>query len=116
MGKSSKLPRQRVRIHPLSDRLVISPIEQDDRTEGGLYVPEQAKEKPQQGKVVAAGLGRYRNDSDLRFPMEVGVGDVVLYGKFSGTELAIDNEKYVIVRESDVLGIMDDDEALGSAL
>ena len=93
-----------VKVTPLSDRVVIKSLEDAEQMRGGLYIPDTAKEKPQQGEVVAVGPGRY--EKDQRVPMEVKVGNKVLYGKYSGTEVTIDGEQYLILRESDVLAIV----------
>lgn len=87
-------------IKPLADRVLIEPKEAETRTASGLYIPDTAKEKPQQGTVVAAGPGKKDE------PMEVKVGDTVLYGKYSGTEVTVDDKKYLIVRQSDILAIL----------
>jgi len=83
--------------------VVVRPMEDTESMRGGLYIPGTAKEKPQVGEIVAAGPGRY--EKDKRVPMEVKVGDKVLYGKYSGTEVTLDGEQYLILRESDVLAI-----------
>ncbi len=93
-------------LKPLADRLVVEPIEQEEVTAGGIILPETAKEKPQQGKVIAAGPGR-TDDKGERVPMEVKVGDRVLYAKYSGTEVKLDGKKLLILRESDVLAILE---------
>jgi len=93
-------------LKPLADRLVVEPIEQDEVTAGGIILPETAKEKPQQGKVIAAGPGRTDEDGE-RIPMEVSVGDKVLYAKYSGTEIKLDGKKVLILRESDILAIVE---------
>jgi chaperonin GroES len=90
---------------PLGGRVLVSPIEQEEVTAGGIVLPETAKEKPQQGKVLAAGPGD-RNDKGERVEMDVKVGDVVLFAKYSGTEVKIDGKKLLIMRESDLLGIV----------
>ena len=87
-------------IKPLADRVVIEPKEAETKTASGLYIPDTAKEKPQQGVVAAAGPGKKDE------PMEVKVGDVVLYGKYAGTEVSVDDKKYLIVRQSDILAIL----------
>jgi chaperonin GroES len=94
-----------MKIKPLSDRVVIEPLEAEEKTSGGIYLPDTAKEKPQMGKIVAAGPGRV-NDSGQLIKPEVKVGDKVLYGKYSGTDVTIDGKDYLIVRESDVLAIL----------
>ena len=92
------------KVAPLADRVVIKPLEEAEQMRGGLYIPDTAKEKPQQGAVVAVGPGRY--EKDKRIPMDVKVGDKVLYGKYSGTEVTIDGVQLLILRESDVLAVM----------
>jgi len=87
-------------IRPLADRVLIEPKEAETKTAGGLYIPDTAKEKPQQGKVIAAGPGKKDE------PMEVKVGDEVLYGKYAGTEVTVDDKKYLIVKQSDILAIL----------
>ena len=93
-------------LKPLADRLVVEPIEQEEVTAGGIILPETAKEKPQQGKVVAAGPGR-TDDEGERIAMEVKVGDRVLYAKYSGTEIKLDGKKVLILRESDILAVIE---------
>ncbi len=93
-----------VKVGPLADRVVVRSLEETEQTRGGLYIPDTAKEKPQQGEVLAVGPGRF--DEGKRVPMEVKVGDKVLYGKYSGTEVTIDGEILLILRESDVLAIL----------
>ena len=91
-------------IKPLGDRVVVLPEAAEEKTSSGLYIPDTAKEKPQRGTVVAVGPGRVENGTKIE--MGVSEGDTVLYGKYSGTEITIDNEDYLIVRESDILGIV----------
>jgi len=93
-----------VNVGPLADRVVVRSLEGNEQTRGGLFIPDTAKEKPQQGEIVAAGPGRF--DDGKRVPMEVKVGDKVLYGKYSGTEVTIDGEALLILRESDVLAVL----------
>ena len=92
--------KQYTMIRPLADRVVIEPKAAETQTASGLYIPETAKEKPQQGTVVAAGPGKKDE------PMEVQVGDVVIYGKYSGTEVAVDGKDYLIMKQSDILAIL----------
>ncbi len=92
-------------LKPLADRLVVEPIERDEVTASGIYVPETAKEKPQEGKVVAAGPGR-RDESGKRVEMDVQEGDRVLYAKYAGTEVKLNDKKYLILKESDILAIL----------
>ena len=92
-------------LKPLADRLVVEPTEQEEVTAGGIILPETAKEKPQQGKILAAGPGRV-DDKGKRVDMEVKVGDKVLYAKYSGTEIKMDGKKVLILRESDILAVI----------
>ena len=92
-------------LKPLADRVVAKALEEDDKTPGGIILPDTAKEKPQKGKIVAAGPGKL-DDNGKRVAMEVKKGDVVLYGKYSGTEIKVDGEEYLILRESDILAII----------
>ena len=87
-------------IKPLADRVLIEPQEAQTKTAGGIYIPDTAKEKPQQGKVIAAGPGKKDE------PMEVKAGDVVLYGKYAGTEVTVEDRKYLIVKQQDILAIL----------
>ncbi|MEJ7810947.1 MAG: co-chaperone GroES [Gemmatimonadaceae bacterium] len=93
-----------VKVNPLADRVVIRPLEESEQMRGGLYIPDTAKEKPQQGEIMAAGPGRF--EKDKRVPMDVKVGDKVLYGKYSGTEVTLEGEQYLILRESDILAVV----------
>ena len=92
-------------LKPLGDRLVVEPMAQEEMTASGLVLPETAKEKPQEGKVVAVGPGRRDEDGD-RIAMDVSMGDTVMYAKYAGTEVKIDGTKYLIVKESDILAIV----------
>lgn len=96
----------KLKLKPLADRLVVEPIEREEMTASGIYVPETAKEKPQEGKVIAVGPGR-KDDEGERIPMEVAKGDRVLYAKYSGTEVKIEDKKYLILKESDVLAVVE---------
>ncbi len=91
-------------VSPLADRVVVRATEETEQMRGGLFIPDTAKEKPMQGEVLAVGPGRY--EKDKRVPMELKVGDKVLYGKYSGTEVTIDNEQLLILREADVLAVV----------
>lgn len=93
-----------MQIQPLGDRVLIKPLEALEKTKGGIVLPDTAKEKPQEGKVVAVGKGRL-SDSGKVSPLEVKAGDKVLYGKYSGTEISFDGEDYLIVKEEDILAI-----------
>jgi len=91
-----------VKLQPLADRLVVKPIEAEEKTKTGIYLPDTAKEKPQEGKVIAVGPGRLSEDGK-RIAMEVKVGDIVVYSKYGGTEIKVDDEELIILRESDIL-------------
>jgi chaperonin GroES len=91
-------------MQPLGDRVVIRSLEETEQMRGGLYIPDTAKEKPQQGEIVAVGPGRYEKGE--RVPMELKVGQKVLYGKYSGTEVRFDDEEYLIIKEADVLAVI----------
>ncbi|GAB4468879.1 MAG: co-chaperone GroES [Anaerolineae bacterium] len=95
-----------VNLKPLGDRVVIEPLEREERTESGLFIPETAKEKPQQGTVIAVGAGR-KDEDGKRVPMDVEVGQTVLFAKYSGTEVKIDGKKLLIMKESDILAIIE---------
>jgi chaperonin GroES len=92
-------------LRPLGDRLVVEPVEQAEQTASGIFLPETAKEKPQEGKVIAAGPGA-RKESGERIPMDVQVGDIVLYAKYSGTNIKLEGKEYLILKETDVLAIV----------
>jgi chaperonin GroES len=94
-----------MKINPLADRIVVKPAEAEEKTRGGLYLPDTAKEKPVWGEVIAAGPGK-TSDDGKKIQMEVKVGDKVLYGKYSGTEITIDGQEVLIMRESDIFAIM----------
>ena len=95
-------------IKPLGDRLLVEPIEKEEMTASGIYVPETAKEKPQEGKVLAVGPGRWDEDGKKRLPLDVKVDDRIIYAKYAGTEIKIDDKKYLILKESDVLAIVEE--------
>ena len=95
-----------MKLKPLGDRLVVEPKEREQTTPSGLVLPETAKEKPQEGEVIAVGPGR-RDDDGERIAMDVKVGDIVLYAKYGGTEIKIDSKKLLILKESDVLAIVE---------
>jgi len=93
-------------LKPLGDRLIVEPIEQDEMTASGIILPETAKEKPMQGKVLAIGPGARKEDGS-RIAMDVSKGNTVLYAKYAGTEVKIDNKKYLILKETDILAIVE---------
>src|ERR1041385_7929046 len=92
------------KVTPLSDRVVVRAMEETEQMRGGLFIPDTAKEKPQQGEIIAVGPGKYEDGKLV--PMTVKIGDKVLYGKYSGTEVTLDNEQFLILRESDVLAVI----------
>lgn len=95
-----------LKLRPLGDRVLVEPIEREEMTASGIYVPETAKERPQEGVVVAAGPGRKDDDGKL-IAMDVKVGDRVLYAKYGGTEVKLEDKKYLILKETDILAILD---------
>lgn len=94
------------KIRPLHDRLIVERLEGEEKTASGLFIPDSAKEKPQQGKVIAVGKGKVREDGTVQ-PTDVKAGDKILFGKYSGTEIKIDGEDFLIMREDDVLAVLD---------
>jgi chaperonin GroES len=96
----------KLKLKPLGGRVIVEPVEQEEMTAGGIILPETAKEKPQEGKILAAGPGD-RDDDGKRIPMEVKVGDKVLYAKYSGTEVKVEGKKLLILRESDILAVVE---------
>jgi chaperonin GroES len=95
-----------MKIRPLQDRIIVKRIEEEETSKGGILIPDTAKEKPQEGKVVAVGTGKIREDGKLQKP-DVKKGDRVLFGKFSGTEVTLEDEEHLMIREDDVLGIVE---------
>lgn len=93
-----------VNVTPLNDRILVKRVDEEEKTAGGLIIPDSAKEKPQKGEIVAAGKGK-TSDDGKRIPLEVKVGDQILFGKYSGTELKLEGVEYLMMREEDVLGI-----------
>ena len=94
-----------MKLRPLQDRLLVQRVEEEEKTKGGIIIPDTAKEKPAEGKVVAVGKGKV-DESGKPIPMEIKKGDRILFGKYSGTEIKIEGEEYLIMREDDVLGII----------
>jgi chaperonin GroES len=94
-----------MQIIPLEDRILVKPLEAEEKSKGGIILPDTAKEKPQEGKVIAVGKGKLTEDGKL-IPLEVKVGDRVLYSKYAGTEIKIDGEEHLIIRQEDVLAII----------
>ena len=95
-----------MKVRPLQDRILVKRIEEKEQKRGGIIVPDTAKEKPMEGKVIAVGKGRRQKDGDKRIPLEVKVGDRVLFGKYAGTEIEIDDVEHIILKEDEVLGII----------
>ncbi len=96
-----------IKVKPLADRVVVKALEESEQMRGGLYIPDTAKEKPQQGEVIAVGPGA-RDENGKVNPLDVKVGDRVLFGKWSGTEVKIDGEDLLIMKESDIMGVLDE--------
>ncbi|HDN80508.1 MAG TPA: co-chaperone GroES [Chloroflexi bacterium] len=96
-----------MKLRPLGDRVVVEPIEKEERTPAGIILPETAKEKPQEGKVLAVGPGRL-NDKGERIPIDVKEGDRVIFAKYAGTEVKLDDKKYLILRESDIMAVVEE--------
>jgi len=96
-----------MKLKPLGDRLIVKPIDEEETTASGIVLPDTAKEKPQKGKVIAAGEGRWDEDGEKRIPLDVAEGDEVLYSKYGGTDIVIDGEDLLVMRESDVLAKVD---------
>ena len=94
-------------VRPLHDRIIVQRLEEGEQKIGGIIIPDSAKEKPQQGKVIAAGAGKTKDDGK-RQPLDVKAGDVILFGKYSGQEIKLDGEEYLIMREDEVLAVIDD--------
>jgi chaperonin GroES len=94
-------------IRPINDRIIVQRIEDQEQMRGGLYIPDTAKEKPQEGKVIAVGNGKLL-ENGTRTPIDIKAGDKVLFGKYAGTEVKLDGEEYLILREDDVLGVIED--------
>ena len=96
-----------LKLRPLNDRLVVKPQEGEEQTASGLFLPETAKEKPQQGEVLAVGPGRWDEDGERRIKPDVEVGDIVLFAKYGGTEIKLDDQKVLILKETDVLAVIE---------
>jgi len=93
-------------VRPLHDRIIVQRIDEGEQRIGGIIIPDSAKEKPQQGKVIAAGAGKSKDDGK-RVPLDVKAGDLILFGKYSGQEIKLDGEEYLIMREDEVLGVIE---------
>ena len=94
------------KLKPLEDRIVVKPSEGEETTSSGLVIPDTAKEKPQEGSVVAVGPGRFNEDGDERIPLDISVGDTVIYSKYGGTEVKVDGEEYLVLSGRDVLAVL----------
>ena len=99
-----------IKVRPLHDRIIVRRIEEGEQKVGRIIIPDTAKEKPQQGKVIAAGKGKVRDDGKIN-PLDVNAGDLILFGKYSGQEIKLDGEEYLIMREDEVLGIIEEKTA-----
>ena len=106
-SRCSRLREDPVKFRPLQDRVLIRRIEEEEKTAGGIIIPDTAKEKPMEGEVIAAGPGTRGDDGKLQ-PLDVKVGDRVLFGKWSGTEIKIDGEDFVVAKESDIMGVVEE--------
>lgn len=95
-----------MKVRPLHDRIIVQRIDEGEQKVGGIIIPDTAKEKPQQGKVIAAGKGKIKDDGEV-VPMDVKAGDLILFGKYSGQEIKLDGEEYLIMREDEVLGVIE---------
>ncbi len=95
-----------MKIRPLQDRVIVKRLEEEEKTKGGIFIPDSAKEKPQQGKVIAVGKGKVADDGKL-IKLDVKVGDRILFSKYGGTEVKLDGEEHLIMREDDILGIIE---------
>jgi chaperonin GroES len=95
-----------MKIRPLQDRVIVKRIAEEEKTKGGIIIPDTAKEKPQEGKVIAVGKGKLNDDGKV-VPLDVKVGDKILFGKYSGSEIKIDGDEHLIMREEDILGVIE---------
>jgi chaperonin GroES len=95
-----------MKIRPLQDRVIVKRLEEEEKTKGGIIIPDTAKEKPQEGKVIAVGKGKVNEDGKV-IPLDVKVGDRILFGKYSGSEVKIEGEEHLIMREEDILGVIE---------
>jgi chaperonin GroES len=95
-----------MKIRPLQDRVIVQRVQEEERTKGGIIIPDTAKEKPQEGKVIAVGKGKVNDDGKVT-PLDVKVGDRILFGKYSGSEIKLDGEEHLIMREDDILGVLE---------
>jgi chaperonin GroES len=98
------MAKHEIGVRPLHDRILVRRMAEEDKTAGGLYIPDTAKEKPQKGEIIATGKGRVGEDGRV-FPLEVKAGDKILFSKYAGTELKLDGEEFLMMREEDILGV-----------
>ncbi len=98
--------KTKLKIQPMADRVVVEALEETEEMRGGLYIPDTAKEKPQEGEVIAVGPGRFNEDGDERIPLDINVGDKVIYSKYGGTEVKYAGEEYLILSARDVLAVI----------
>lgn len=101
------MTEKKFELRPLADRVIVEPLAQDEKTASGLLLPETAKERPQEGLIVATGLGRWDEDGKKRIEMEVAVGDKVVFAKYSGSEIKLADKKYLIMSEKDILAVLE---------
>src|SRR5512147_472904 len=95
-----------MKIRPLQDRVIVQRVQEEEKTKGGIIIPDTAKEKPQQGKIIAVGKGKVNDDGKVT-PLDVKVGDTILFGKYSGSEIKLNGEEHLIMREEDILGVVE---------
>ncbi len=105
MSTKAATKKAATKIKPLADRVVVLPLDEDEQMRGGLYIPDTAKEKPQSGEILAVGAGKL-SDEGVRIEPDVEVGQTILYGKYSGTEVTVEGEDFLILRESDILAVI----------
>ena len=105
-SKANKKGEMQMKMRPLQDRVIVKRLEEEEKTKGGIIIPDSAKEKPQEGKVIAVGKGKTTDEGKV-IPLDVKAGDRILFGKYSGTEVKIDGEEHLIMREEDILGIIE---------
>jgi chaperonin GroES len=101
------MAEKKLKLRPLADRVIVEPLEQEEKTKSGILLPETAKEKPQEGLIVGIGPGRWDEDGKKRVEMEVAVGDKIVFARYSGSEIKLDEKKYLIMSEKDILAVID---------
>jgi chaperonin GroES len=100
------MAEKKLKLRPLGDRVIVEPLEQEEKTASGILLPETAKDRPQEGLIVAVGPGRWDEDGKKRIEMEVAIGDKIVFAKYSGSEIKLDDKKYLIMGEKDVLAVL----------